>query len=396
MTRSLIVEADGGSRGNPGPAAYGALVRDAATGAVLSEVAEYIGEATNNVAEYRGALSGLEQARAIDADARVEVRMDSKLVVEQMSGRWQIKHAAMRELAMQARAVLPAAQVTFTWIPRAQNSAADALVNAVLDQVGRGGEAIIRRGSASPVDAAPMDVVGEAEEDAAQAEQAPKTQLLGWTNPAVATVTLMVRHGATELTVGKKFSGNGGFDAPLSELGLAQAAAIAGELSQREAIDVVIASPLQRTRQTAGVIAEALGLEVEIDEGFVECAFGEWDGYTLAEVRERWPAELERWLGSTEYAPPGGESFAQVRDRVDAARAAVVRRHAGKRIAIVSHVTPIKSMVTLATGAPLTSLFRMELSPCSLTTLGWFEDGNSSMFGFSESAHLREVYLPGV
>lgn len=391
MTGSLIVEADGGSRGNPGPAAYGALVRDAATGRVLSEVAEYIGEATNNVAEYRGALSGLEQARAIDPAARVEVRMDSKLVVEQMSGRWQIKHAAMRELAVQARAVLPAAQVTFTWIPRAQNSAADALVNAVLDQVGRGGEAIIRRGSA-----APMDVVGEAEEDAAQTAVAPKAQLLGWTNPAVATITLMVRHGATELTVGKKFSGNGGFDAPLSELGLAQAAAIATELRQREELDVIIASPLQRTRQTAGAIAEALGLEVEIDEGFVECAFGEWDGYTLAEVRERWPRELDLWLGSTEYAPPGGESFAQVRDRVDAARAAVVARHAGKRIAIVSHVTPIKSMVTLATGAPLTSLFRMELAPCSLTTLGWFEDGNASMFGFSESAHLREVYLPGV
>lgn len=99
MARSLIVEADGGSRGNPGPAAYGTVVRDGASGEVLVEIGEYIGSATNNVAEYRGAIAGLAKAREIDADARVEVRLDSKLVVEQMSGRWQVKHPDMRELA---------------------------------------------------------------------------------------------------------------------------------------------------------------------------------------------------------------------------------------------------------------------------------------------------------
>jgi ribonuclease HI len=131
--RRLLVEADGGSRGNPGPAGYGALVRDAGTGEVLAEVGEAIGRATNNVAEYRGLLAGLRAAAAIDPGATVEVRMDSKLVVEQMSGRWQVKHPGMRDLANQARSVLPPGQVTYTWVPRALNAAADRLANQAMD-----------------------------------------------------------------------------------------------------------------------------------------------------------------------------------------------------------------------------------------------------------------------
>jgi ribonuclease HI len=130
--RRLVVEADGGSRGNPGPAAYGALVRDADTLEVLSSEGWTIGVATNNVAEYSGLIAGLEMARAIDPDAEVEVRMDSKLVVEQMAGRWKIKHPAMIPLARRAGTLRPA-RVTWTWVPRADNKAADALVNAALD-----------------------------------------------------------------------------------------------------------------------------------------------------------------------------------------------------------------------------------------------------------------------
>ncbi|MBA3529648.1 MAG: reverse transcriptase-like protein [Propionibacteriaceae bacterium] len=141
--RRLIVEADGGSRGNPGPAAYGALVRDAATGDVLSREGLSIGEATNNVAEYSGLIAGLEMARAIDPAAEVEVRMDSKLVVEQMAGRWKIKHAAMVPLALKASKLRPA-RVVWTWVPRGHNKAADALVNSALD-----GEPIRRQVPAS-------------------------------------------------------------------------------------------------------------------------------------------------------------------------------------------------------------------------------------------------------
>ena len=134
MTRRLVVEADGGSRGNPGPAGYGAVVRDATTGEVLAEVSESIGRATNNVAEYSGLIAGLRAAAMIARGADVEVRMDSKLVVEQMSGRWQIKHPDMRPLAATARETARAlGRVSYTWVPRSRNAHADRLANQAMD-----------------------------------------------------------------------------------------------------------------------------------------------------------------------------------------------------------------------------------------------------------------------
>ncbi|MBM6403649.1 reverse transcriptase-like protein [Phycicoccus sp. CSK15P-2] len=138
MSRRLTVEADGGSRGNPGVAGYGALVRDGATGALLAERAEPLGKASNNVAEYRGLIAGLEAAYAIEPGADVVVRMDSKLVVEQMSGTWKIKHEDMKRLALRARDVAAAIRtaggsVRYEWIPRAENSDADALSNDGMD-----------------------------------------------------------------------------------------------------------------------------------------------------------------------------------------------------------------------------------------------------------------------
>jgi ribonuclease HI len=133
MGRSLIVEADGGSRGNPGIAAGGAVVVDAATGELLAELGIYVGIATNNVAEYRGMLEGLRRAFEIDPGASVHVLMDSKLVVEQMSGRWKIKHPDMQQIAREARELIGHRPVTFEWVPRLQNSRADALANRSMD-----------------------------------------------------------------------------------------------------------------------------------------------------------------------------------------------------------------------------------------------------------------------
>jgi probable phosphoglycerate mutase len=132
--RTLIVEADGGSRGNPGIAAGGAVVIDESTGEVLAEVGVFVGVATNNVAEYSGLLAGLTRARQIDAEAPIHVRMDSKLVVEQMSGRWKIKHPDMRELALEAQSVIAGSTVTFEWIAREFNSRADAVANRSMDR----------------------------------------------------------------------------------------------------------------------------------------------------------------------------------------------------------------------------------------------------------------------
>ncbi|MDR1790501.1 MAG: reverse transcriptase-like protein [Propionibacteriaceae bacterium] len=129
---TLILRADGGSRGNPGPAAYGALVEDAATGEILNSEGLAIGEATNNVAEYSGLIAALEMAREIAPDAAIEVRMDSKLVIEQMAGRWKIKNPTLRPLALKATALRPTS-VTWTWVPRAENTQADTLLNQALD-----------------------------------------------------------------------------------------------------------------------------------------------------------------------------------------------------------------------------------------------------------------------
>ena len=133
MTRELVIEADGGSRGNPGQAAGGAVVIDPSTGEVLAEVGVYVGVASNNVAEYSGMIAGVERALAIDPDAELRIRMDSKLVVEQMSGRWKIKHPDMAVLAARARELLAGTPVSFEWVPRLENSRADRLANEAMD-----------------------------------------------------------------------------------------------------------------------------------------------------------------------------------------------------------------------------------------------------------------------
>ncbi|MDP2289101.1 MAG: bifunctional RNase H/acid phosphatase [Actinomycetota bacterium] len=402
MSRAFIVEADGGSRGNPGPAAYGAVVKDSATGAVLAELAGHIGLATNNVAEYRGALAGLAHAYELDPTAVVEIRLDSKLIVEQMSGRWKIKHPDMRELALQVRAVFQSGQVTYTWVPRSANAHADALVNEVLDQVQAGGEASIVRTYDSGLlvpDAA--DVIGDAEEAfargaIARGERAPN-RMVGWEEMDTPTTAVLVRHGATQFSLEKRFSGKGGADPGLAPIGEAQARAAAQELASRIQFDLVVSSPLLRTRQTAAILAGELAKDLVIMDDIAECAFGEWDGLTFEDVQTRWPDELRQWLDSVDFAPPGGESFTQVHARVAHARNELLYSYPGKNILVVSHVSPIKLMVALTIDAPVESVYRMELRPCSISTTTWYPDGNNSLYGFAESSHLRGVdTFPGV
>ncbi len=402
MSRDLIVEADGGSRGNPGPAAFGSLVRDAVTGQVLVELAESVGIATNNVAEYGGAIAGLQAAVEIDPDACVEVRLDSKLVVEQMSGRWQIKHPAMRDLAKVAREVIPAGQVTYTWVPRDQNGAADALVNEALDQFDGTTPVRIRRQFTTELNVlASQDLLGSVQELQARdiAEEALRAKpkvLIGWADLGKPVTTLMARHGASTYSLEKRFSGSGGVDVPLAPIGIEQAEALAQEVKIRGNVTHIVSSPILRTLQTAHIVAEATGLSVSENADFAECSFGDWDGLTFADVRERWPRELDEWLADSNVAPPGGESLSQCRDRVNRGREAVIKQFPAQTILVVSHVLPIKLMTGIATGSPLESTFRMELPPCSLTSLVWFPDGNSSMFSFAEASHLRELRTDGV
>lgn len=352
----VIIEADGGSRGNPGPAAYGAVLRDARTGEVLAEAAETIGVATNNVAEYRGLIAGLVLAAEHAPHASIEVRMDSKLVVEQMSGNWKVKHPSMRPLAAEAQRLAPS-DTTFSWVPREENAHADRLLNDALD------------GRTPAVPAAPVSPEEPAEKPA-------ETPSRGWHPPGPPPTTLvLVRHGVTDHTARKLFSGGlGSANPPLNDEGRAQVRATGEWLSPlRDQIDALVASPVRRTHESAEILGELLGHDVEFEEGIAEMEFGAWDGLTFADVQRQFPDELSAWLGNLEHAPGGGESFRAVADRVLAGRDRIVEAYAGKTVLVVSHVTPIKTLVADALGAPLEALFRMELSPASVTVISYFE-----------------------
>ncbi len=361
---SVVVEADGGSRGNPGEAAYGAVLKDAATGAVIAERAEHIGIATNNVAEYRGLIAGLELYNEHTPEAELEVRMDSKLVIEQMSGSWKIKHPDMKPLAMAANRLAPFG-TTWTWIPRERNKDADALLNEALDTA-MGKPSKRTRVAEVPVEEQPV----------------PQARLVAWSRDLGSPTTLvLVRHGATDHTTEKRFSGRGGHDPALNADGRAQVRAVADWLAPlAEEIDVVLSSPLRRTRETAEIIAERLSHQVEVEEGLAEAAFGTWEGLTFHEVQQAYPDDLDAWLGSLDVAPGGhGDSFKEMDQRVRRTRDRLLSGYPGKAVLAVTHVTPIKMLVRMALGAPLDAVYKMELAPASVTVISWFEDGTASL-----------------
>ncbi|MFN2538594.1 MAG: bifunctional RNase H/acid phosphatase [Mycobacteriales bacterium] len=378
----VVVEADGGSRGNPGPAGYGAVVFSP-DGEVLAERAAGLGSATNNVAEYSGLIAGLKAALELGA-TDVDVRMDSKLVVEQVSGRWQVKHPGLRPLAREATELLGRFDAfTARWIPREQNKHADRLANEAMDAAAKG-HVWRPGGDTGPIDAADRWLE--------KTEAARPAKLVGWQDmSSVPTTTLLLRHGQTKLSIEKRFSGIG--DPALTEIGLAQAAAAAERLRDSRA-KVVISSPLRRAQQTAAAVASVLGVDVRTEPGFQETDFGDWEGYTFGEVREKWPAEMDAWLASTAVAPPHGESFDDTALRVRKARDRVLAAHGGETVVIVSHVTPIKTMLRMALEAPASSLYRMHLDLACLSNVQWFPDGPAVVRSMNETHYLSDI-TPG-
>ncbi|MGV9735887.1 bifunctional RNase H/acid phosphatase [Rhodococcus aetherivorans] len=364
----VVVEADGGSRGNPGPAGYGAVVFGADHEAVLAERSASIGRATNNVAEYQGLIAGLTAAAELGAD-EVDVRMDSKLVVEQMSGRWKIKHPDMIPLAARARELARGfSRVEFTWVPRAENAYADRLANEAMDAA-----ASVASGSES---------VSPTPESAAPPVKSP-----GWTG-AVGTPTrmLLLRHGQTPLSVERRYSGRG--NPPLTELGRAQARAAARRIGERGNVAAVVSSPLGRARETADAAASALGLPVTVHEGLIETDFGKWEGLTFLEAAQRDPDLHRRWLGDTSVRPPGGESFDEVRGRLATVRDDLVAEYGGANVLVVSHVTPIKTLLQMALDAGPSLLYRLHLDLASLSIAEFYPDGGAAVRLVNDTSHL--------
>lgn len=374
---------DGGSRGNPGVAGSGAVLYDA-HGATLAEIAYVVGKkASNNVAEYHGLLRGLEAARDLGATA-VDVHMDSKLVVEQMSGRWKIKHPDMQKLALEARNLAAGFDdVTYTWVPRAKNKKADELSNVAMDAAARGDAPGIVGGSAGSIGAAAVEAEG-VDKQKAHVVAGPKHW---WNSSEPCTRFVLLRHGQTEHSAESRYSGVS--DPELTDVGLEQAKRAAEALKGFTPIDAILASPRARAQQTAQAAAEALGIEeIQTVEGFAEIDFGEFEGLTRDEALDRDPGAFARWQASPNNAPPGGESVTGFHRRVTRTRLKVQHEFEGKTVLVVTHMMPIKSIVRQAMGANAESLQHFFLDLASISVVEFYGD-HGVLRCFNDCAHHR-------
>ncbi|MDR2565962.1 MAG: bifunctional RNase H/acid phosphatase [Bifidobacteriaceae bacterium] len=387
----LIIEADGGSRGNPGVAAFGALVRESASGRVLAERAAYLGDAvTNNVAEYSGLIAGLEAAVAVEPAAALEVRMDSKLVVSQMAGVWKIKNADLAKLAAKARQVIGDRTVTFKWVPRAHNQAADLLANEAMDSRGviersPGGEASEpgeKRAGGETASAA-LSLAGAVR--LAQAVSSGAQRHPGTFGPI--TTVILIRHGMSVDTDRDVFAGGLVPGPALSAAGRLQAQAAQEELERMlqvpwfglERPSALASSPTRRALETAEPLAAAFGLTVQVDPGFVEEEFGDWDGLTKSQVEARWPGGVDRWAADPDYTPSGGESRRQVGIRVKAALERVAQANLGGTVVITSHAVAVRAALGAALGAPPEAWFGFRVAPASINIVRLWELGKTEV-----------------
>ena len=406
--RAVIIHADGGSRGNPGPAGYGAVVH-AADGTVLAERAASLGSTTNNVAEYSGLIAGLEAAWGLGA-SRVIARLDSKLVVEQMSGRWKVKHPDLTPLALKARALIGQFdRVDFEWVPRAENMHADRLANEAMDAAreGRtwvpelaGPKAALAVGSETerPDDVAGLTDTGGPSDFAANdsaagdpddLDTAPTQQ-----DPAAAlphpkdgapTRFVVVRHGETTWGEQARFAGRQ--DVPLTPRGRRQAIAVAGRI-RRMAPAVVLTSPLQRCANTAQAIAAEAGVPVIVDERLIDGLLGKWTGFRAPEIEERWPREFADWRSDPDAPPPGGESFNEIRRRVRPLMTDTLTSYRGHTVVLVTHAAPGKMILASALNVDSSIAYRMRVDTASLSGFTVEADGSVMVWAINETGHL--------
>lgn len=383
----LVIFADGGSRGNPGIAGSGTAVYNEDRSQLLKEIAYVVGQkSTNNVAEYHGLLRGLEAAVELGAD-EVEFYMDSKLVVEQMNGRWKIKHPDMQKLAIEARRLLDQIpSFSLEWVPRAKNSVADALSNVAMDAAAKGDPAgILDMGSGDGAEAVAADSQDASGEVGGTSASTASSTAADWRpETGQSTRFILLRHGQTAMSAAKQYSGRA--NPELTELGKKQALAAAQALADTH-IDAVVCSPLRRCQQTAAAVVEGRDLRVETVEDLIEVDFGRWEGKTFAEADAADPELHARWLKDTSVACPGGESLRAVHRRVSAARRELQQRYAGQTVLVVSHVNPIKSFVRQALDSGPQTPNHLFLELASLSEVEFF-DGGSTLHRFNDVGHL--------
>ena len=192
------------------------------------------------------------------------------------------------------------------------------------------------------------------------------------------TILLLLRHGQTGLSVQRRYSGRG--DPELTDLGHAQAAAAGEHLARLdENVSAVFSSPLRRARDTAARVATALDVPMHLHDGLVETDFGAWEGLTFAQARDRDPELHRRWLGDDRVAPPGGESFAEVGERIAMVRDELVASRPRTALVLVTHVTPIKTLLRIALDGGPAFLYRLHLDLASLSIVDVYPDGAASV-----------------
>ncbi|MDK4209577.1 bifunctional RNase H/acid phosphatase [Corynebacterium accolens] len=396
----VIIYADGGSRGNPGIAGSGTVVYAADGETVLREIVYVVGKkASNNVAEYHGLLRGLEAAVELGADD-VDFYMDSRLVVEQMNGRWKIKHPDMKQLGVQAQKLMQQlGRVNLSWVRRNDNKVADALSNEAMDAATAGhAPGVVDRGDDSGDDSDTGDTAAGADEQAvsdtfsdAGAAKISTGSHASWTGATCQPTTLiLVRHGQTTYSAEHRYCGHS--DIELTETGMQQAEASAAAVAERGEIDLVVSSPLQRCQVTAKKIAEKTGAQVETHDALIEADFGDWEGLTFQQAQDDDAALHDAWITDASLAPPAGESLAQVHRRVREFRKELVAKHPGKTIAVVSHVNPIKSLTRQALNAGPATFSHLFLDLASIGVVKFYDENSpvaSAVLSVNETAHLR-------
>ncbi|MDQ2847907.1 MAG: histidine phosphatase family protein, partial [Actinomycetota bacterium] len=202
------------------------------------------------------------------------------------------------------------------------------------------------------------------------------------------TTLLVVRHGQTTWGAENRFAGRE--DVPLTDEGVAEAEAVAARLSLLN-VSAVVTSPLQRCRRTAEIIAEATGLPsgaVTENDDLFDGSLGEWTGFTAAEIAEKWPSEFEAWRSDPDAAPPGGESFSVIRDRVRAAVRRTLESHRGGTVVLVTHAAAAKMLVVAALGVPSAVAYRTRIDNCSVSMITVDVDGSTMVCSVNDTGHL--------
>ena len=365
----IVVYCDGASRGNPGPASYGVHIEDE-TGSTIADFGEALGNQTNNYAEYQGVIAALRFLTTTE-HRLVTIRLDSKLVVEQLSGRWKVKSPEIKELVFEASQLLGAFDVKLEWIPRDKNTFADANANRALDEGDfHSEEADLPLSAAQP-----------------RSIRAPRQK----TDP---TTLVVIRHGSTDSTSANLIAGGDGEDVGLNEKGAREATFAADAVApllkffDLPPVTSIIHSPMKRTTQTAEALFGTEGVVGISDERLREIAFGDWDGMSMNAMEIESSQELAKWRASTSQRPPGGESILDLEDRVSALVSEAVLENQGRTVVLVTHMMPSRVIAKLAQRSADSTYWNINFAPGGISIYRFFGTGFVETFAINSCAHL--------